>query len=174
MVANGRFVRQTIRCRCLILGPNGVQQLGVPVRKHGNLAQMEDILIDDSQPWRARHWRALTSAYRNSPYFEYFEDEIRGVIMPPEPQLHLAEFNAQSLAATLRLMATRPKTEKTSAHAHINPWDRHDRPFADRLAQQPYRQVWSDRYPFEPDLSILDLLFCTGRGYAEHLLKVEG
>lgn len=170
----GRFVRQTIRCRCLILGPNGVQQLGVPLKRHSNHAQVEDILIDDSQPWRARHWRALTSAYRNSPYFEYFEDDIKGVILPQELQQHLADLNAQSLATSLRLMALRPVVQTTAGQTHINPWDGHDRPFADQLALLPYWQVWADRYPFQPDLSILDLLFCTGRGYSAHMLQVGG
>lgn len=168
----GRFVRQTIRNRCIILGANGPMQLGVPLKRFHNHSDIGEIIVDDSQPWRMRHWRALTSAYRNSPYFEFFEDEIRSVILPQEPQQHLADLNAQSLAAVLRLMALRPVAQTNLHQTQINPWDRQDRPFADPLRLLPYRQVWADRFPFEPDLSVLDLLFCTGRQYAGHLLPM--
>lgn len=172
VAGSGRFVRQTIRCRCLIQGPNGVQQLGVPLRKHQNLSQIGDILIDNSQPWRIRHWRALTSAYSNSPYFEYFEDDVRTVILPAVPQERLLDLNAHALSAVIHLMNARPNAPEPIDRPLINPWDSDDRPCAADLSVRPYRQVWADRFPFEPDLSILDLLFCTGRQYAEHLLSL--
>jgi len=53
--------------------------LNVPI-KHVGAAQgrqrYKDVLLDDTYPWQRQHWRTLETAYRTSPFFEFFEDDL--------------------------------------------------------------------------------------------------
>ena len=69
------FQKQTYRNRCLIATTNGVQALTVPVEKPA--VCIKDIRISDHGNWRHLHWNALQSAYGESPFFEYYQDDIR-------------------------------------------------------------------------------------------------
>ena len=70
------FQKQTFRNRCLIATTQGIQALTVPV-VHGSDNQITSIGISDHGNWRHLHWQALQSAYGDSPFFEYYEDDIR-------------------------------------------------------------------------------------------------
>lgn len=69
------FQKQTYRNRCLIATTNGVQALTVPVEKSAEC--IKDLRISDHGNWRHLHWNALQSAYGESPFFEYYQDDIR-------------------------------------------------------------------------------------------------
>ena len=71
------FPKQTYRNRCVVYGANGPLTLTVPVIR-GNLLKKltKDIRIDYSCNWQKNHLRAIESAYRNSPYYEFYIDEI--------------------------------------------------------------------------------------------------
>ena len=72
------YVKQTTRSRCYIATPQGPQPLTVPIeRTQRNHCPMRDIRISDHGNWRQLHWRALVSAYENSPYFEYYADDFQ-------------------------------------------------------------------------------------------------
>ena len=69
------FVKQTIRNRCAILGANGKLILSVPKqRKSSSKTILKDIQISYDATWQKLHWKSITSAYRSSAYFEYYED----------------------------------------------------------------------------------------------------
>ena len=70
------FQKQTFRNRCLIAAANGVQALTVPV-KHGDTMLIKDLRISDHGNWRHLHWNAIQSAYGKSPFFDYYEDDLR-------------------------------------------------------------------------------------------------
>jgi len=72
------FIKQTYRNRCTIYGANGKLDLIVPIEKSKGSERkiMKDCRISYSGPWQKLHWRSLESAYRRSPYFEYYEDEL--------------------------------------------------------------------------------------------------
>ena len=71
------YVKQTYRNRCLIASPSGVQALTIPVVKPASdKCPMKDIRISDHGNWRHLHWNALETAYRNSPFFEYYADDF--------------------------------------------------------------------------------------------------
>ena len=40
----------------------------------------KDVQIDHSQKWKKNHWKSLESAYRSSPYFEYYEDDFKSIV----------------------------------------------------------------------------------------------
>ena len=69
------FVKQTIRNRCAILGANGKLILSIPKkRKSSSKTILKEIQISYDAPWQKLHWKSITSAYRSSAYFEYYED----------------------------------------------------------------------------------------------------
>src|SRR5687767_12751081 len=71
------YQKQSYRNRMWILSANGVLELSVPIEHRATKELTKDIHISYREKWQHRHWRAITSAYRNSPYFEFFEDRIR-------------------------------------------------------------------------------------------------
>ena len=71
------FLKQTYRNRCYIAAANGVQALTVPVEQPGNRCPVRDVRISDHGDWRRVHWNAIASAYGESPFFEYYQDDLR-------------------------------------------------------------------------------------------------
>ena len=78
------YQKQTYRNRCVIATANGLQTLTVPVEHSANSQELsanspnvKDLRISDHNQWRRIHWNALQSAYSESPFFEYFADDIR-------------------------------------------------------------------------------------------------
>ena len=67
------FRKQSYRNRCVIAGANGPLNLIVPIQRESGKTKVKDIKIDHSQNWKKIHWKSLESAYRTSPYFEYYE-----------------------------------------------------------------------------------------------------
>ena len=70
------FQKQTYRNRCLIATTQGIQALTVPIER-GTSPLIKDIPISDHGNWRHLHWNAIISAYGESPFFEYYQDDIR-------------------------------------------------------------------------------------------------
>ena len=69
------FVKQTHRNRCDILTSNGKLTLSIPLLKSGEKELISNKRISYAENWQQQHWRSITSAYKSSPYFEFFEDE---------------------------------------------------------------------------------------------------
>ena len=70
------FQKQTYRNRCEIATTQGIQALTVPIIR-GTSPLMKDIKISDHGNWRHLHWNAIKSAYGESPFFDYYQDDIR-------------------------------------------------------------------------------------------------
>ena len=83
------FQKQTYRNRCLIATTQGVQALTVPIVR-GESPLIKDIRISDHGNWRHLHWNALQSAYGDSPFFDYFQDDIRPFFDIPIPQIPIS------------------------------------------------------------------------------------
>ena len=71
------YQKQTYRNRCVIATANGLQALTVPVEVGGKKEEVREVRISDHNQWRRVHWNALQSAYSESPFFEYYADDIR-------------------------------------------------------------------------------------------------
>ena len=161
------FQKQTYRNRCLIATANGVQALTVPV-EHGDSPLIKDIRLSDHGNWRHLHWNALQSAYGESPFFEYYQDDIR-----PFFERHwtfLLDFNDEIRQKMCELIDIQPnvsytegfipeESPLTSYRTAISPKHPQDDP--DFLPKR-YYQVYEQKHGFLPNLSILDLLFNMG------------
>ncbi|MBK8584029.1 MAG: WbqC family protein [Bacteroidetes bacterium] len=76
--AHEHFVKQSYRSRCSIYGPNGKQDLIIPI-VHEKLYEIpiKEVKIANDSRWQKIHWRSIEAAYKNSPYFEFYEDSFR-------------------------------------------------------------------------------------------------
>ena len=182
------FQKQTYRNRCLIATTQGVQALTVPVKAPSNLpppgeafdagiigaaaspsgGRLEGALISDHGNWRHLHWQALQTAYGDSPFFEYYEDDLRPFFTERRWE-RLTDFNADICRTMCRLLDIHPDIKPTTEYSKngdfidfrdtINP--KHPLPDAD-FQPRRYWQVFEQRHGFLPNLSILDLLFNMG------------
>ena len=160
------FQKQTYRNRCLIATTNGIQALTVPVER-GTSPLIKDIRISDHGNWRHLHWNALQSAYGESPFFEYYQDDFRPFF--EKRWTFLLDYNEEIRLKMCELIDIQPKVSFTEEYVSspinkdyrsaINP--KHPEPDPD-FTPKPYYQVYQQKHDFLPNLSILDLLFNMG------------
>ena len=168
------FMKQTYRNRCIIAAANGLQALTVPVEKGDTSPSlMKDIRISDHGNWRHLHWQALQSAYGESPFFEFYADDICPFF--EKKWTFLFDFNLDITAKMCELLDIEPHISLTNDYTP-SPITQQSSPIADlRDAIHPkhpqpdsdftprrYYQVYEQRHGFQPNLSILDLLFNMG------------
>ena len=159
------FQKQTYRNRCLIATTQGVQALTVPVDR-SSAVQIKDVRISDHGDWRRLHWNALQSAYGESPFFEYYEDDLRPFF--ERRWTFLLDFNEEIRQKVCELIDIRPSVRYTDNYAKSVSHDyrdaiqpKHPAPDAD-FQPRPYYQVYCQKHGFLPNLSILDLLLNMG------------
>jgi len=165
------FIKQTYRNRTIILGANGPISLIVPVEKgRGCKIKIKDLRIAYDEEWQRNHWRTIFSAYNSSPFFEYYADEIEQFFRKKHE--FLFDYNQQIIKVILEILEIPVIINQTAAfeqipenclnfREQINP-KAHRNTCDPQFEPQPYTQVFSEKFEFVPDLSILDLLFNEG------------
>lgn len=160
------FVKQTYRSRAVIATENGSQQLTIPVVHDGGKMTMRDVRISEHGNWRHQHWNAIVSAYRKSPFFEYYADDFAHFY--EERDGFLLDFNLRLHGVVSELLGLDRGVKFLSDEAPDAAVDlrRIAEPKAletfDGVMLQPYYQVFAQRNGFIPSLSIADLLFNMG------------
>lgn len=165
------FQKQTYRNRCMIATANGTQALTVPIIHNGEL--VKDLRISDHNQWRRVHWNALQSAYSESPFFEYYADDLHPFF--EQKYDFLVDFNEAIRQKVCELIDIHPHVEYTTKYqpSALNPQPSTLTDFRDVInAKHPqpdegftpkeYWQVFQHKHGFLPNLSILDLLFNMG------------
>lgn len=164
------FSKQTYRNRCNIYGANGLLSLSIPLQKRGERTLTKDVKISYDDPWQKLHWRSLQSAYRRSPFFEFYEDDFAPFYENKKFDF-LIDFNEALLHVTLQLLGKKTELKNTSLYQKeyadatdfrtiISPNKSYTADIAFIL--KPYMQVFENKYGFIPNLSIVDLLFNQG------------
>ena len=178
------FIKQTYRNRMLIPTTNGPLSLTIPTNHNTSLA-MKDIRISDHANWRHVHWNALLSAYGESPFFEYYQDDIRPFY--EKKYEFLFDFNMEITEKMIELLDIRPKISITNEYflseerkvkrEEFNSFTNHKvesikdfreairpkKPLPDaEFESKRYYQVYEQKFGFQPNMSILDLLFNEG------------
>ena len=151
---------------------NGPLSLTIPTN-HDISLSMKDIRISDHANWRHVHWNALLSAYGESPFFEYYQDDIRPFY--EKKYEFLFDFNMETTEKMIELLDIRPKISITEAYIQSKELKEEDeikdfrdairpkKPLPDaEFAPQRYYQVYEQKHGFLPNMSILDLLFNEG------------
>lgn len=166
------FQKQTYRNRCNIYGANGKLTLNIPIIHNGK-QQTKDIRIDNSEQWQRNHFRSLAAAYNSSPFFEFYEDDLRPLYKQGHP--FLLDFNIKChefIMTALQSKITYSKTEYYEVHPKIK--DYRNLAIAKKepnYAFDSYFQVFNDKHGFISNLSILDLLFMEGTSSEIYLKK---
>jgi hypothetical protein len=172
------FTRQTYRNRCRILSANGPLDLIIPVRKTGTRMAIDETFISYDTDWQRNHWHAIISAYRNSPYFEFFGEAIRPFYSRRFESL--TEFNSLQLKTIFRILKIENEISFTKSFEKspvgvtdlretIHPKNNTVTSIAEPILQKPYYQTFQEKFPFIANLSILDLLFNTGLQSTDYL-----
>ena len=107
------FIKQTYRNRMIIPTTNGPLSLTIPTN-HDISLSMKDIRISDHANWRHVHWNALLSAYGESPFFEYYQDDIRPFY--EKKYEFLFDFNMETTEKMIELLDIRPKISITEEY----------------------------------------------------------
>jgi hypothetical protein len=160
------FQKQSYRNRCYIYNGNGKQLLSIPVKtvKKDGKKKTKDVLVENDFPWQDQHFKSLQTAYRVSPYFEFFEDDLQPIFNKKYKYLHDVNIDTFLFVAdALQLQTDFSKTEEY----FLKPKQNDFRNLAEVKLQpkkdfKPYVQMFDDKHGFIPNLSILDLLFMEG------------
>jgi hypothetical protein len=176
------YLKQSYRNRMIILTANGSLQLSLPVidgpRAKGLI---RDIKISYDQPWQQMHWRGISSAYNNSPFFEYYADDL-SPFFHEKKWKYLIDFNSEIQNAVLNainleldIKATVDYFPQGEVPETIDDfrYSIHPKPQKQDIDQRffptAYTQVFHEKWGFVPNLSILDLLFNEGPETFNHL-----
>lgn len=162
------FIKQTYRNRAVIATENGTQSLTIPVIHDGGRIAMRDIRISEHGNWRHQHWNAMVSAYRKSPFFDYYADDFAHFY--EERDGFLMDFNLRLHAVISELLGLERGIDIIgNGHKLNNPTDIRNiaepkalASMAEHSIKKPYYQVFAQRNGFIPNLSIVDLLFNMG------------
>jgi hypothetical protein len=168
---HGHYQKGSWRNRCYVAGPNGILMLSVPLERGKNERRAyKDVRISNDFRWQQEHWRTLSSCYRRSAYFEYFEEDLAPLF---EKKFDfLTDWNLALLAFLKKPIKYRWSVSLsdnyivpgTASMKDIRSYGVQDEQHALAANQiQPYRQVFNDRFPFQKNLSIIDLLFNQGK-----------
>lgn len=161
------FPKQTYRNRAKIATANGILDLIVPIQ-HGRKEHisMKDIKINYDHDWQRLHWLSMQTAYRSSPYFEYYEDEFKPFY--EAKQEFLFDFNVAQLELILKCLKIKRTIHFTETFEKVYEEDLdlrnviHPKKESILSNPKPYYQLFEERHGFLPDLSIVDLIFNQG------------
>ena len=160
---NEHFLKQSYRNRCIIYTSNGPLALSIPVIKK-NKTPMKNVLIDVNKDWKTNHWRAISSAYNSSPFFEFYCDELKEVLS--KEYSSLANLNRALLITSETYITI--KDSELDLRSTLNP----KKTFKGSDTYPRYIQIFEAKYGFQSNLSILDLLFHEGPESLNYLTKL--
>ena len=159
------YHKQTYRNRCRVMTANGVESMSVPVVKiNGNHTMTKDIAISYDLPWQHIHSRCLESAYKAAPYFDHYYDYLKPIFKGHFERL--IDLNDAALLAVLKMLKVNRGIKHTTDYIR-NCDDDLREAFSPKNTVKTdsfptYYQVFSTKFPFTPDLSVLDLIFNEG------------
>lgn len=166
------YVKRSYRNRCHIGGANGLLRLSVPLQQGKNEQQpIREVRIATGQNWQHQHWQSIQSAYGKTPFFEHYAPELQPLFQREwtflfDLNLELLHWaidtlglSPNTLSFTERYLPYPPPTIK-DLHGRISPRNKAEADPA--FNPQTYMQPFREKFGFLPNLSILDLLFCTG------------
>lgn len=166
------YQKQSFRNRSVIYGANGPLNLVIPVKRpQGNTTKSCDVLIDYGMPWNEVHWKAIVSAYKNSPFFEIFELEVKPWFS--KKMKYLLDWNTYILEELFKIADIQHNF--TLSKEYILPTDPNCIDYRDSLHPKKrmqkndlafnapdYYQVFKAKHGFQANTSFIDLLFNEG------------
>lgn len=162
------YPKQTWRNRYDILAANGPMSLTIPViGLKGEKVPMRDMLIDNAQDWMGQHLKTLISAYASAPFFEQYQWDLESLFGQKEK--FLLDFNLRTLELQQNWLGIAPDMSIADQfqmaekdQPDLRPYFKPSKFKKLEIEMAPYTQVFSDRHPFIPNCSSLDLVFNLG------------
>jgi hypothetical protein len=161
---NEIYLKQTYRNRAEIYGANGRLNLSIPVvRPHGAKTRTDQITISEAENWQKNHWKSIESAYRRTPFYEFYADQIEIILFEEHDSLmalnlkltqHL--INKLGIDCEIEILKKSPQIIDNDLRTTLSPKKE------SHFKSSNYIQTFNDRNPFMANLSILDLLFNEG------------
>ncbi len=172
------YDKQTYKSRAYIHSANGKQMLSVQVKhtKKNVKQTYKDVRISYDFDWQKLHWRSLETAYRTSPYFEFYEDDLYPIFHQKEQ--FLLDLNLKTIETICDLLDVDLQYDRTESFQDGYA-DTKDFRFLNNAKKAikadfpAYKQMFDDRFDFMPNLSILDLLFMEGPNTILYLEKIQ-
>ncbi|MCH2042904.1 MAG: WbqC family protein [Saprospiraceae bacterium] len=166
------YRKRSFRNRCNIGTAQGSLSLSIPLKK-GKHEQMpiREVRVDNDASWQKIHWRSIRTAYGKAPFFEFYAGELIEFYQKKYEFLFdfswdLQEFMLTTIGIDTRIQKTTEFCKQLpnkilDFRNKINPRD-YLKSKDPNFVAYPYSQLFEDRQSFLPNLSILDMLFCTG------------
>ena len=169
------YQKQTYRNRAYIAHSNGKLLLNIPIRHSKNTLRKKtkEVCPENNFPWLSEHWKSIQVAYRTSPYFEYYEDDLAPLFKKPVTKLQ--DFNITILNKIIELIGIQAVILKSKVYEkqtqlkdmrHLASCKKEPRYNFDT-----YHQVFENNNGHIQNLSILDLLFNEGPNTIQYLEK---
>ena len=179
--AHDNYQKQTYRNRCYICTDQGKHMLTIPITHVGGnqgRQKYKDVQLDNYSNWQRQHWRSLQTAYRTSPFFEYYEDDLAPIF---EKQINfLYDLNLETIAFIFDCLNLSLPIENTNNYeSTINTKTITDYRYLVNAKKQfvskqkEYNQVFSDRHEFIKNTSVIDLLFNEGPNTLSYLKSLS-
>lgn len=183
------FQKQTYRNRAHVMTAGGVRPLTVPIIwQHGQKMPIREVRIDYTQPWQREHWRTLVAGYKSSPFFDHYAEKLVPFYERDYKPAFLFDLNVKLTEILLYLFDLPVKIQLTQDYLPPGEAEKQGvNDFRDSISHKPrlqkedpafsvprYYQVFEDRIPFEPNLSVIDLLFCEGPSAGELIRMSAG
>jgi len=166
------YQKRSGRNRCRLMGANGPFTLSIPLQQGKTQQAYREVKISYQMPWQNQHWRSIASAYGKSPFFEHYADAFEQLYSEQIP--YLFDWNLRCLETIYNCLDLQKQYQLTDIYLHEYPESRDFRNLLlnDSLpgfSIQAYPQVFSHKFPFDGQLSMLDLLFCMGPDFEHYL-----
>jgi len=174
------YTKQTFRNRSIIYGANGSLTLSIPVIKGDeHKTYVKDVRIDYGKGWQKLHWKGIESAYRSSPFYEFYIDILSDFYF--KRYTFLFDFNMEILSRFLEFLEISVSPELSEEYLSPPPGDIVDlreiihpkKSYKSDPSFSPvrYNQVFQEKHGFLPNLSIIDLICNEGPNAGQFLRK---
>ncbi len=168
------YQKQSYRNRAYIAHTNGRLLLNVPIKHNKNTERQKTktVQTENDFPWQQQHWKSLQSAYRTSPFFEYYEDDFEFLFT--RKVTSLLEHNLLVFDTLCELIGLEIEVSKTETFVLEPKIDDFrfliDAKIPIHFSLEPYTQVFETNHNgFIENLSVLDLLFNEGPNSLHYL-----
>ena len=169
------YQKQTYRNRTQIAGANGVLNLSIPIEKgvKGTRLVDQDVMISYDEMWQNNHWKSFVSAYQSSPFFEFYQDELKAVFF--KKQKKLLDFNMDILQLIMDWLELDTQIKISTEQPLYNPTGEAliSAKKATSLHLPKYIQVFESKLGFISNLNALDLICCLGPESPSYLKKID-